>query len=74
MKNKNSLEQLEDLKCCPFCGHQEDDVSKPHLRMFRGRVYTIFCMNLACDVQPETIPFLTVKEAVDAWNVIRSVD
>ena len=57
----------DKLKPCPFCGDR-DSLLPVALSKYRGEIYYVRCMNIGCGIQPKTVPFLTDKEAIEAWN------
>ena len=57
--------EYQKLRECPFCG------GRAGTRRFSGKffdVYTGYCMNEDCFIEPETRPYYSKKEAIEAWN------
>ena len=57
--------KMDELKRCPFCG------GRAGIRRFAGKlfdVYKVNCMNEDCFIEPETRPYYSKKEAIEAWN------
>lgn len=66
----------DDLKGCPFCGHENDvEVEKKiemvcclqHQQVWEAR-WNVRCTNPFCPVHPKTMDFASLSEAVEAWN------
>ena len=58
--------KMDGLKRCPFCG------GRAGTRRFSGKffdVYKVYCMNEDCFIEPETRPYYSKKEAIEAWNM-----
>ena len=63
---QNRQPALQDVPCCPFCGHQPKVIST-NLDGF-GHLKQVKCVNPECDVRPFTKPFDKLKEAKAAWS------
>ncbi len=58
---------MPELKPCPWC-IPEDEYYKPMVTMWRGKIFYVKCRNIACNVQPKTMPCLNMEDAEKAWN------
>jgi len=63
---QNKQPHLNDVPCCPFCGHQPKLISTDIDRF--GHLKVVRCVNPECNIRPFTKPFETVKEAKQAWS------
>lgn len=60
---------MTELKPCPFCGRMPNIIER---KTSTKSNFRIECKNMNCQIIVGTFAFLTVEEAIEAWN--RRVD
>jgi len=63
---KKILERYEKhskthLRTCPFCG-------KTPKVLYSGNGYKVRCENMSCEVNPSTVFFGNIEDAIAVWN------
>lgn len=54
---------IPEQKICPFCGQESILCYNPKIKK-----YKVYCDNINCDIQPETIWFDNPLDPVEVWN------
>ena len=59
---------MEKLKPCPFCGSGPQKNYVDYIGDNFVNEWGIMCMDSNCPVQPDTILYKNLEEAIRAWN------
>lgn len=62
--NQKRGDTMSEIQPCPFCGKP---VRKPYFSNLRYQ-YSIGCFRPTCQIRPQSPPFDTEEEAIEAWN------